>query len=74
MHKCHVDFQGNHISSGIGHNKSEAKKDAAANAIKIVAPNIYKEVLSDYQSPLSQDKSTAAPTSKPASAKKTSSF
>lgn len=47
QHLCKVDFQGVFISKGKGHNKQEAKKDAASNAIKIVAPNIYKEVLAD---------------------------
>lgn len=29
---------------GVGTNKSEAKKDAAKNSLKIVAPNIYAEI------------------------------
>ena len=50
QHLCKVDFQGVAISSGKGHNKSEAKKDASAHAIKLVAPNVYKELLSEHAS------------------------
>lgn len=39
------------MSAGIGHNKSEAKKDAAANALKLVAPTVFEEILKDYVSP-----------------------
>jgi hypothetical protein len=50
QHLCKVDFHGVHISTGKGHNKSESKKDASAFAIKLVAPNIYKALLSEHAS------------------------
>lgn len=50
QHLCKVDFHGVHISTGKGHNKSESKKDASAFAIKLVAPNVYKELLSEHAS------------------------
>ena len=56
QHKCKVDFQGHPISWGIGHNKNEAKKDAAANSLKVVAPTIYKELLAGYVSPADMSK------------------
>jgi len=49
--RCLIDFQGHLVSAGIGHNKSEAKKDAAANALKLVAPTVFEEILKDYVSP-----------------------
>jgi hypothetical protein len=36
-----IDFQGITIKDGLGLNKQEAKKEAAKNSLKVVAPNIY---------------------------------
>ncbi|CDW87020.1 UNKNOWN [Stylonychia lemnae] len=43
-YKCIVEFQNTFISTGNGHNKTESKKQAAKNALRIVAPKIFKEV------------------------------
>eukprot|EP00347_Sterkiella_histriomuscorum_P005806 403355199 len=50
---CMIDFQGIPISSGKGHNKSESKKTAAQNALKVIAPKVYKEVFGEDPTPSS---------------------
>lgn len=52
-----MDFQGTKIAEGKGHNKQESKRDAATNALGVVAPKIYKELFGEVYVP--KDKKSA---------------
>jgi hypothetical protein len=55
QHLCKIRFQGILISEGKGHNKGESKKDASVNAIKVVAPNIFKELFAEHSSNVAEE-------------------
>ena len=52
---CKILFKGILISEGKGRNKRESEINASMNALKVVAPNIYKDICDENSSKISEN-------------------